>query len=263
LEKASSIYISCKSKMRQFSLLIKVEYYRLKNTKKKKIFLYTDSRGFDISQSDYKKKPFGFYTGDTIKEYCVDSYFCPEKHTTIIDFIKKYEEINKEYDAVIAHIGIVDFSPRHQAVALHEIYPLKKKWYDNIFGEEGMKEHLNSDFGISYEGDKTINMFSLDMAEKYLIPYLNKIPNLIFIGCNNLVKGWEGNYFKKRPENIFLLEEYSKVFCSKLQNTIDLTSWDDEDVMKYTYDNIHLTKKGGEILFGKIKRKISDIHSSF
>ncbi len=197
-----------------------------------------------------------FYPGSLIRRYYVDPFLCPEKHTTIMDFLKTYENSQNHYDIIIAHVGIVDFSPRHQSTALNEIYKIKKDWYDRIFGEANMLEYLNSNLGIKYEGDNTINMFSLQMAENRLIPYLNNIPNLIFIGCNNFVKGWQGNYFKPRPENISLVDDYSRLFCSNLHNAIDLSDWSDTEVKLYTYDNLHLTPEGGGILLSRIVEKI-------
>jgi len=237
----------------------KIHFFQKCNQNKKKILLYTDSRGFEISNKFYKIDPFCFYPSYFIKNYNVDLYLCPEKHTTLMDFIKIYEQSEKNYDFIIAHVGIVDFSPRHQSVALKEIYPLKRDWYNKIFGEKNMLTHLESNFDDMYEGENTINMFSLEMAEQYLLPYLITIPNLIWIGCNKVIPEWRGNYFRDRPKNIHIIEKYSELFCKKLENPIDLSNWDHNDIKKFTYDNIHLTKSGGFVLLKKIKAKMIEI----
>lgn len=237
---------------------LRLTYYRFKNRKKIKILLYTDSRGLEITTKKPKYDPFGFFTGELVKKYYVDFFLCSEKHTTITDFVCVYENSTLNYDLVITYVGIVDFSPRFQKTAKNCIYPLKNQWYDKIFGEQAMKDHLNSNFDIDYENEKTINMFSLEMAEKKLIPYLNGISNLVFIGCNHFVRGWEGNYFRERPRNIHIVEKYSKLFCTKLQNVIDISDWDDETIKRNTYDNIHLTKDGSEEIQKRILHSIEN-----
>ena len=62
-------------------------YYRCKNRKKKKIFIYTDSRGYEVSNLWNKKNPFSSYVGDLVKEYNVEYHICEYSSTTIIDFL--------------------------------------------------------------------------------------------------------------------------------------------------------------------------------
>ncbi len=244
------------NKIRGIYIYINNLFYRLKNFYKPKILFYSDSRGQNVMAMNKNKIERDFYTAKLKNKYNIDLYICPEKHTSMMDFIKLYLMNKKKYDLIIAYVGIVDFSPRHQKIAVSQIYELKMDIYDKIFGKETMTNHLTKDFGLDYEGDKTINMFSLEMAEMYLIPFLNSIPNLIWIGCNNFVRGWEGNYFKKRPDNIYVIEEYSKLFCKKLNNVIDLSNWNEEEIKCYTCDNIHLTKLGSENIFEQITKKL-------
>lgn len=242
-------------------LLVKVilRVLRRLNKRRPRIFLFTDSRGFNIVHKTYFQKLLGFYPAYFIKRYSVDLFLAPQRHTTIIDFLNRYEQSSQDYDFVIAHVGIVDFSPRHHSVANEKIYRLKKEKYDDVFGGEKMEEYLRLDFGVEYENEKTINMFSLEMAETFLLPRLRRIPNLIWIGCNNFVDGWDGNYFRKRPENIKMVEEYSKLFCENLPTVVDISGWDDDEVMKYTFDNIHLTKKGAKVLLSRIREVVEYI----
>ncbi|PKN02627.1 hypothetical protein CVU76_01140 [Candidatus Dojkabacteria bacterium HGW-Dojkabacteria-1] len=224
--------------------------------KREKILLYTDSRGDNIpGQLDYDH--YGVLLS---KRYKVEKYLCPEKWTTTLDFLDlvQKKDLNK-YDFVILHTGIVDHSPRHQKIANENIYPDKKQIFDKIFGEEIIKGYLSKDFGLEYEGDKTINLYSLDMAERYLIPELNKIPNLIWISSNKIVPNWNGNYWKERPKNIRLIEEYSNLFISKLggEKVINLMTWSEEEIKKYTFDNMHPNKAGSDYILRQIEKKIN------
>lgn len=218
--------------------------------------MYTDSRGDNIpGHVDYQ------HYGVKLKEkYDVDMYLCPEKWTTTLDFLKLYYSLDKKqrdsYDYVVLHTGIVDFSPRHQTIAIEKIYSDKKDIFDEVFTEREVVKHLKSDFGLEYEGDKTINLYSIKMAEKYLIPRLQGIDNLVWISCNKIVKGWNGNYWKERPVNIDITEKYSNLFLKKLKNTIDLMSWSNDEVKKYTFDNMHPNKEGSDWLFTFLCKKL-------
>ena len=64
-----------------------------------------------------------------------------------------------------------------------------------------MRKYLKNNFDVEYEGDKTNNMYSLEMAKEKLIPLLVRIPNLIFINSNRFVPNWEGDYKRGRPKN--------------------------------------------------------------
>ena len=177
----------------------------------------------------------------------------PEKWTTIPDFIKLYRQIShRKYDCIILHAGAVDAAPRHQKTILNTIYPQKKDILDAIFGEEDIQAYYRSDLGCEYEGDKTINMYSLDMAKEKLLPLLRQIPHLIWISSNRIVPGWRGNYWKDRPENINIIEEYSRLFSQELNHQveiIDLMDWSNNEVQNYTFDNIHPNEKGSDYIF--------------
>jgi hypothetical protein len=237
-------------------IFIKVGFYRIMNRSKPKILIFTDSRGFDVEKKQNRFDPFDCYPGFLIKNYNVEYSICPEKHTTIMDFLDRYQDKLDNYDHIILHAGIVEFSPRHKSVSKKLIYE-QKPCYDKVFGKDNMLKHLDGDLGVDYEGEKTINMYSFDMARNNLIPLLSKIDNLLWIGCNNFVEGWEGNYAKERPKNIRIVEEYSRLFTSLLPNCIDLSDWRDDEIKIYTCDNIHLTKSGHVELFNRIEKNIS------
>lgn len=217
--------------------------------------MYTDSRGTNIPGQDN----YDHYGVLLEKRYNVEKYLCPEKWTTTLDFLKLLKKKRIEnYDLIILHTGIVDHSPRHQQVANSNIYIDKKDIFDEIFGEETIKRYLKTDFGVDYEGDKTINMYSMEMAEKFLIPKLLEITNLLWISSNKIVPGWNGNYWKERPKNINMIESYSDLFLRYFgpHKSVNLMRWNEEDVKKYTFDNMHPNKEGSDYIYKEILENI-------
>ena len=92
---------------------------------------------------------------------------------------------------------------------------------------------------------------------KKIINYLQKLENkLIYINSNKCVNDWEGNYIIKnkdgRPKNINIIEDFSKQTIGKFKNFINLLDWNDDDVKKYTVDNMHLTYEGSEFIYNEI-----------
>jgi len=226
------------------------------NQNRKRILLYTDSRGNYIKgHCNYKH-----YGKRLAEHFDVDMYLCPEKWTTTLDFLELCKRIRLEdYDAIVLHTAIVDASPRHQKIALEKIYPPKKAIFDEVFGEQRIWQHLNTDLGCEYEGDKTINLYSLDMAKEYLLPALKKIPNLIWIGGNRIVPGWRGNYWKERPANISFIEMYFNLFASELEHVVDLMGWSYDEIKRYTFDNMHPNKEGSDYIYEQLLQKIHEV----
>jgi len=223
---------------------------------RRRILLYTDSRGKNIrGHCDYKH-----YGARLAEQFDVDMYLCPEKWTTTLDFLTLCQHIRLEdYDAVILHTGIVDASPRHQRVAIEQIYSTKKAHFDELFGERRIQEYLNTDLGCEYEGDKTINLYSLDMAKHCLLPLLKRIPRLIWIGGNRIVPGWRGNYWKERPANISLVEQYFTLFASKLDHVVNLMAWNYDEVRQHTFDNMHPNKTGSDYIYERLLQQINEV----
>ena len=170
-----------------------------------KILIFTDSRGQHIT----KRAGHKVY-GDMLSSLHgieVEAYYCPFKWTTTVDFLVSFNRKKlREYDLVLLQTGIVDFSPRTQSSANFDLYENiaeenkenlalntrdyskkiknhKKRFFDKIFGESSMKEHLRNPIDSYYNGEKTNNMYSLEMARFFLIPLLNNIPNLLYINC--------------------------------------------------------------------------------
>ena len=134
---------------------------------------------------------------------------------------------------------------------------------NKLFGKDNILNYLNTPFNIKYNNKNTVNLLSLDMLKNSIIPWLKNNINdkLIYINCNNIVKNWEGNYIKKnslgRPKNINIISEYSKIIKNNIDNTIDLLEWNDNDIKKYTVDNMHLTYQGSEYIYNKILERLN------
>tara|TARA_R110001599_G_scaffold324345_1_gene536203 strand:+ start:1380 stop:2801 length:1422 start_codon:yes stop_codon:yes gene_type:complete len=235
-----------------------------------KILIYTDSRGQHVPKGSSH-----MIYGKRIQEdprFDVTLCLCKMKWTTTLDFLEYLETDSDYYDLIILHTGIVEQSPRHQSIALNSLYRnekgpydyanfsktiggiinQKKAIFDKVFGEIEMEKHLKTDLGVMYENEHTVNMYSLDMLQEKLIPRLKRIPNLVWISGNKIVPKWNGNYFKERPTNINLIEEYSQIMLQELPWTLDLSLWSPEEVKKYTCDNMHLSTEGSEYIYSQL-----------
>lgn len=225
--------------------------WNIKKNRKPNILVYADSRGDNLPGKNY----YDHYAAKLSKHFNVTKMIALHKWTTTMDFLFEYNNnLGKQpYDYVVLHTGIVDYSPRHQHKLVNEIYPNKKTCFDYVFpNQPELLEHLNKRLKTKYEGDNTGNMYSLTMAEKYIIPALKKIPNLIWIGSNKVLQNWRGNYWKDRPKNMNITVKYSQVFVDNLENTINLLEWSATDIQKYTYDNIHPNRSGSNYIYEKI-----------
>ncbi|ENB5758509.1 hypothetical protein OM275_21950 [Escherichia albertii] len=242
----------------------RVFYYKIKNRKKKTIFIYTDSRGYEVSSLWNKKNPFSSYVGDLMKEYYVEHHICEYSSTTIIDFLYEYYRKTtngKKYDYVIAHVGLVDFSPRPRSMAMeivknksHKINFLK--WDLKLFNEH-LKKEISSEV---YNGESLSNLYDREFLKRKIIPLLQNIPNLIYIGCNPIISDWRGNYWQDRPKDISnILMEYNDLMLHELKGKefVDIKNWNESDIKKYTVDNIHLNRLGYDVITLKLKQIFS------
>ncbi|MCR9249732.1 MAG: hypothetical protein NXI20_04880 [bacterium] len=231
--------------------------WKIKNAQKKKILVYTDSRGFEITKLINRKNPFSSYVNYLIKNYNTTFYICPEKHTTIFDFLEVFLKSKDRYDHVIVHCGVVDFSPRPIS-QIKEILTLKKNKIVSQFGDAFFQELLQfPGFDVEYFGEKTTAILPVDYVHE-VANKLKEIENLIWISCNPVDINWRGNYKKDRPDNINIVNDCSKLMKAKLgrdEMVVDLTDFSLEQVYKYTCDNIHLSQDGMEY----IEKKLAEI----
>lgn len=238
---------------------ILVKFYALKNCAKKRILIYTDSRGFEITKLYNRKNPFSSYARYFIRNYNCEVYLCTEKHTTLFDFFYIINKKSKKYDFVILNTGVVDFSPRPIS-QINAILDFKKNKIVNLFGLNYFESLKKFDgYDTIYMGEKT----SAILPENYILNFAEKfeqINNLIWITCNPVDVNWRGNYSKSRPLNINMVNEKSKLLLKNLNRTkvINYTDWSLDEVHKYTCDNIHYSLKGMNLIENNIKRIINE-----
>lgn len=245
-------------KARFFSILFSFinGLLKIKNYRKKKLLIYTDSRGYNVI-SKIGKTPFDSYITKLCFNYRVDYFICPEKFTTIVDFlieIKKHKPI--DYDSIIMHCGIVDFSPRPLS-NIEKVIDSKKEINEFKALFETDQAHRKNTSDIEYYGEKTNTIYSLEYLESTLAPQLKAINNLIWIDSNHFVPGWEGNFAKGRPKNINeTVTTFDSVLTPYISRSISLKSWTEEEIKRYTIDNIHFNKEGFREIFHELKKQI-------
>lgn len=231
--------------------------------RKPKLLIFTDSRGSDVTRKALRKYAFVSYPGLLIRRYQVDLDVMPYRRTSILDFLYKYKKYDLDkYDFIVLHCGIVDFAPRPKSEAMDDFYMVKREKFDAVFPGNAVIGHIQKGLDCCYNREDTANMYSIAMLEQHIIPQLTSIPNLLWIGQNKVLEHWNGNYHKERPSNINLIYDYDKRVRDALQRVISMDDWDEKDIRKYTYDNIHLTPKGMRWLVEKIEKICSTEKSS-
>lgn len=216
-------------------------FYLAVNFRRPRVLIYTDSRGFDV----VARSRMNSYVSILRRRYRVTQVICPEKYTTIIDFLSHMDETAwTSYDSVIVHCGIVDFSPRPIS-ALKAVAESKKgspRFCEALHSNE---DYYARPFSVTYEGEPTINLYSQSFLVERLIPVLRGIENLIWISSNDFVPGWDGNYVRGRPGNIGeIVEVFDREMRLRLPRVVDLRAWSYDDVRRYTVDNIHFNAEG-------------------
>lgn len=245
-----NIIVKSMSHLFDFLYRIRVLFYKNKTNK---LLLYTDSRGTAVETFYKQRNPFFSYL-KFFADYDVLYQFCPHKFTSILDFLKFYENSKIKYDIIVLHCGIVDFAPR----------PVSS--YESML--EGKREYLvkrgwlhyfenRKDFLCDYEGEKTLQFISLAFLEQEIIPELKNIDNLIYVGINPVLHNWDGNYWRKRPSCINLQLIQDETLMINLGKTISLKDWCEQDIKYYTVDNVHYNKRGLDYIGQQVLKKIS------
>lgn len=221
-----------------------VSIWKLFNWNKKSILIYTDSRGYDVV-GKWDRNPFNSYIGQLVKKYRVSYEICPEKHTTILDFLVFMESIDaKKYDHIILHCGVVDFSPRPISNLEWVLESKQNNKYVRL-AQSKYPEHYESPLETVYQGERTQNLYSFEFLQTEVIPRLQEIDKLVWISSNRFVPNWEGNYTKGRPANINeLVSRFDSLMVENLSSTVNLRVWSYDDIKKFTIDNIHFTEEG-------------------
>lgn len=225
---------------------------------KPRVLIYTDSRGFDVRKKG-RKNPFKSYISYFLWNYRVDYFICPEKHTTITDFLLTYDQLKyKNYRFVILHCGVVDFSPRPESNLKWVLDSKRGNKYLDLAREKYPVHYTNLNDQY-YMGEKTQNLYPTKFLIKNIIPELISIKDLIWISSNPFVKNWEGNYTKERPKNINeMVTKFENVLRNNLSNVIDLKNWSDKDVKHFTIDNIHFSEVGFKHISNLLEKFFKD-----
>jgi hypothetical protein len=233
---------------RAFTKLSQVMFNSFKRFKKgngHKVLVFTDSRGTEINGFK-QRNPFFSYLS-FLSEYTVQYVFCPEKYTSILDYIDLVESNALDFDYVVLHCGIVDFAPRPLS-SYNEMLDSKK----DIIKRYGWERYFydRHDFHCDYEGEKTIQFLSLDFLKNEISTRTNLLNNVIYIGINRVLLDWNGTYFRERPDCINTQLKHDDYFSSLFERAISLRDWNDEDIKKYTSDNVHY-KRSGLVYIGR------------
>jgi hypothetical protein len=218
---------------------------------RKRVLIYTDSRGFEVTKPWNRKNPFSSYVSRLILRYQCDYVICPEKFTSIIDFIDYIDNVEEHYDVVILHCGIVDYAPRPESsyknMVSSKSHLIKKYQLESYFFDKCRSP------GPNYEGEPTYAFMTPELLNDFILPKLLSVNNMIYIGCNKVLSDWQGNYWRKRPSNINTQLQFDKVIMSTVGNCVDMSVLSDDEVRTYTTDNVHYNKSGFKYILSKIE----------
>lgn len=220
-----------------------------------KILIFTDSRGFEVTNFYNRKNPFSSYIRHLIPKYSCTVELCPEKFTSLLDFIAFYHNLkSKSFDCVILHCGIVDFAPRPES-SFDQMLANKKKYFERYPIFEFIKKE-NRDSKIKYQGELTYSFMNEKALYDVVLPILKNIPNLIYIGASPVLSDWDGSYWRKRPENINDVLCLDSIMKENLKNHISLSNFTSNEVKKFTSDNVHYTREGFEYIYEQLKCRL-------
>jgi hypothetical protein len=229
-----------------------------------RLLVYTDSRGFLIDRWYCRKNPFLSYAWALGRDYQVRDAICPYAHTTLIDFLfdLRYGRFRHELqsvDAVVLHVGIVDFSPR-PASGAEQLRSVKRARVERLFGAGAWARDRGARYDDEYHGEATESLYSVSFLRDTLLPALTelRVP-IVWISPNPVIPGWRGTYFQARPSNMNVILDYSVELRGAVEKTIDLVNWSEEDVRRYTVDNVHLSNEGFELVHGLLADALRDL----
>jgi hypothetical protein len=218
-------------------------YRRARNVAKPSVLVYADSRATNVI-GPLGKSVFGTYAARLMRHYRVYPVILPRPHTTLVDFLNHWDRDRRAYDAVLLHCGIVDFSPR-PAPSIPRIAAAKSgdPGFAELFADNAA--YHREPQGPEYEGVPTTTLYSPRYLEDVLVPRLAAIPKLIWVTTNDFVPGWEGNYTRGRPIDIGTrIAAFEALLRPALEHVVDMHTWSNDDVQRFTIDNVHYTRSG-------------------
>ena len=148
------------------------------------------------------------------------------------------------------HCAIVDFAPRPES-SFDSMYESKVDKAKKYFIEEFISKE-NRAFGEKYQGEGTLSFLNYDSLFIKVLPLLKKIPNLVYVGINPVLDDWDGDYWRKRPANINDQLILDNLLINEIDEVIDMSNLDREQIMMYTSDNVHYTKAGFDYIGNKL-----------
>jgi hypothetical protein len=218
-------------------------YRRARSGHKPRVLVYADSRATNVI-GPLGKSVFGTYVAQLMRDYRVYPVILPRPHTTLVDFLNHYDGDRRVYDAVLLHCGIVDFSPRPVS-SIPRIAAAKSRepGFAELFADN-VAYHREAQ-GPEYDGEPTTTLYSPRYLEDVLVPRLHAVPNLVWVTTNDFVPGWEGNYTRGRPVDIGTrIAEFEARLRPALTHVVDMHLWSDDDIQRFTIDNVHYTRAG-------------------
>lgn len=222
---------------------------------RKRVLIYTDSRGFEVTKAWNRKNPMSSYIRKFQLHYSCDVQLCPRKFTSLLDFLEFWEtRVNCDYEYVILHCGIVDFAPRPMN-SYSEMYSSKIKLIER-YNLAGVLANDQAAEGQRYCGELTRAFLTEEAVQSVIIPKLVSVPGLIYVGINRVLSDWDGMYWRKRPGNINDQLILSRKLETQLPMSIDLSDWSDIEIRRFTSDNVHLNQLGFNYVYRQIGKQI-------
>lgn len=223
-----------------------------------KILIFTDSRGFEVTKFYNRRNPFSSYIGRLVTRFNCTVKICPEKFTSLLDFMAYYDSLkNSSFDCIILHCGIVDFAPRPES-SFDQMLSDKKKFFEMYPIYEIIKKEIRNS-KVKYQGENTYSFLNEEALNNVVLPILKNIPNIIYIGASPVLLDWDGSYWRKRPENINDVLILDAIMKRALINHISLSCLTTEQIKKYTSDNVHYTKDGFEYIYKQLESRLPAI----
>lgn len=218
--------------------------FRFKNRRKRRVLIYTDSRGLNLTRR-INAHHFGGHVDLLRKHLNVSYVVCPFSHTTLLDFLNHVATLRTDdFDAVIMQCGVVDFSPRPLSnIAKIRAGKVDEPGFNELFSANA--SYHERPWNVLFEGEQTISLYSQSYLQACILPRLQAIPGLVWVSSNNFVPGWEGNFERGRPTNINdVVGRFDDTMKTALPRVVDLHQWSSAEVQEFTVDNVHFSRAG-------------------
>jgi len=221
------------------------------NSSSKTFFVYTDSRGYDVTKVWRRHNATtNKYVMRMKRTNSVKLVMAPFSHTSILDFVEFYTDRSEFFntiDTVVLHLGIVDFAPRPRSSL--EAMKLSKSTKENKLGFSPR----HAAYSLEYEGEQLFSYMSFkDLSDVFC--RFDFLKNCIWILPNPVIPTWRGAYWKDRPQNMNKILEYKRVFDEHDVRTVDLSGWTTQEIKNYTTDNVHYSAAGFDAIYCELEK---------